>query len=42
MSVVLGVDIGTYEAKGVLVDEDGRIVASHRRPPSWKIKTIRP
>jgi xylulokinase len=32
MSVVLGVDIGTYEAKGVLVDEDGRIVASHRRP----------
>ncbi|MGP4017259.1 FGGY-family carbohydrate kinase [Saccharopolyspora sp. 5N708] len=32
MSVVLGVDIGTYEAKGVLVDEDGRILAQHRRP----------
>jgi sugar (pentulose or hexulose) kinase len=26
MSVVLGVDIGTYEAKGVLVDEDGRVM----------------
>ncbi|WP_027941059.1 FGGY-family carbohydrate kinase [Amycolatopsis taiwanensis] len=32
MSVVLGVDIGTYEAKGVLVDESGRIVARHQRP----------
>jgi hypothetical protein len=32
MSVVLSVDVGTYEAKGVLVDEDGHIVASHCRP----------
>lgn len=32
--VVVGVDIGTYEAKGVLVDSDGRILAQHRRPHS--------
>lgn len=32
--VVLGVDIGTYEAKGVLVDDDGRVLAQHRRPHS--------
>ncbi|MFD2471474.1 FGGY-family carbohydrate kinase [Amycolatopsis silviterrae] len=32
MTVVLGVDIGTYEAKGVLVRADGHIVAQHRRP----------
>lgn len=31
---VLGVDIGTYEAKGVLVGPDGRIVSQHRRPHS--------
>lgn len=30
--VVLGVDIGSYEAKGVLVDHDGRVIAQHRRP----------
>ncbi|MGO2097487.1 MAG: FGGY-family carbohydrate kinase [Candidatus Microbacterium stercoravium] len=29
---VLGVDIGTYEAKGVLVAADGNVVAQHRRP----------
>lgn len=31
MSYTLGVDIGTYETKGVLVDGEGRIVASARR-----------
>ncbi len=38
----LGVDIGTFESKGVLVDEAGRIVASAARPhrmlvpqPGW-------
>lgn len=31
---VLGVDIGTYEAKGVLVSADGTVVAQHRRPHS--------
>ncbi len=28
----LGVDIGTFESKGVLVDQDGRIVAQAARP----------
>ncbi len=28
MGHTLGIDIGTYESKGVLVDPDGRIVAS--------------
>lgn len=32
MSCTLGVDIGTFESKGVLVDEGGRIVASAARP----------
>ena len=38
----LGIDIGTFESKGVLVDEGGAIVASARRPhkmlvpqPGW-------
>src|SRR4051812_5588907 len=38
----LGVDIGTYESKGVLVDGEGRIVASASKPhkmivpqPGW-------
>ncbi len=31
---VLGIDIGTYEAKGVLVSADGSVVAQHRRPHS--------
>jgi xylulokinase len=31
VSVFLGVDIGTYEAKGVVLDEAGRVVASARR-----------
>ncbi|MDO9398284.1 MAG: FGGY family carbohydrate kinase [Herbiconiux sp.] len=31
-SVVLGVDIGTYEAKGVLVDAAGTVIAQQRRP----------
>jgi xylulokinase len=42
MKYYLGVDIGTYESKGVLVDEAGRIVASAARPhkmivpePGW-------
>lgn len=25
----LGVDIGTYSSKGVIVDEQGRVIASH-------------
>ena len=29
--VVIGVDVGTYETKGVLVDRAGAIVAQHRR-----------
>jgi len=42
MKYYLGVDIGTYESKGVLVDEAGRIVASAAKPhkmivpePGW-------
>lgn len=42
MKHYLGIDIGTYESKGVLVDETGRIVASAARPhrmlvpqPGW-------
>jgi len=38
----LGIDIGTFESKGVLVDAEGRIVASAARPhkmlvpqPGW-------
>ena len=32
MNATLGIDIGTYESKGVLVDGDGRILASAARP----------
>lgn len=32
MPLTLGVDIGTFESKGVLVDETGRIVAQAARP----------
>src|SRR5690606_27635541 len=32
MSVYLGIDIGTFESKGVLVDGSGRILASAARP----------
>ena len=32
MNVYLGVDIGTYESKGVLVDREGTVVASAARP----------
>ena len=32
MSVYLGVDIGTYESKGVLVDRQGAVLASAARP----------
>ncbi len=42
MKHYLGIDIGTFESKGVLVDETGRIVANARRPhtmivpqPGW-------
>ena len=42
MSYYLGVDIGTFESKGVIVDGGGRIVASASKPhkmlvpqPSW-------
>jgi len=42
MSHTLGVDIGTFESKGVIVDGDGRIVAQATRPhrmlvprPGW-------
>jgi xylulokinase len=32
MNAYLGVDIGTYESKGVLVDREGRVLASAVRP----------
>jgi xylulokinase len=32
MGVTLGIDIGTFESKGVLVDGDGRILAQAARP----------
>lgn len=32
MSVTLGIDIGTFESKGVLVDGRGRVLAEARRP----------
>jgi xylulokinase len=32
MSVYLGVDIGTFESKGVVVDRQGAVVASAARP----------
>ena len=42
MRYYLGIDIGTFESKGVLVDSDGRIVAQAARPhkmlvpqPGW-------
>ena len=42
MSHTLGVDIGTYESKGVLVDASGQVVATATRPhtmivprPGW-------
>lgn len=42
MSYTLGIDIGTFESKGVLVDETGRIVAQAAQPhdmlvprPGW-------
>jgi xylulokinase len=42
MKTYLGIDIGTYESKGVLIDRDGTIVASAARPhkmivprPGW-------
>jgi len=42
MRAYLGIDIGTYESKGALVDADGRILASAARPhkmlvpqPGW-------
>lgn len=31
-SLVLGIDVGTYETKGVLVDPAGTIAWTHRRP----------
>jgi xylulokinase len=32
MNVTLGIDVGTYESKGVLVDADGHVLASAARP----------
>ena len=32
MNATLGIDIGTYELKGVLVDSDGHVLASAARP----------
>ena len=32
MKAYLGIDIGTYESKGVLVDADGHVLASAARP----------
>jgi len=34
---LLGVDIGTYSSKGVLVDQRGTVVASHTVPHSIEI-----
>jgi xylulokinase len=31
MSATLGIDVGTYESKGVLVDAEGQILASAAR-----------
>jgi xylulokinase len=36
-SYLLGVDIGTYSSKGVLVQADGRIAASHTIPHSMEM-----
>ncbi len=32
MNATLGIDVGTYESKGVLVDAEGRVLASAARP----------
>jgi glycerol kinase len=32
MNATLGIDVGTYESKGVLVDADGHVLASAARP----------
>ena len=32
MKAYLGIDIGTYESKGALVDSDGVVLASASRP----------
>jgi xylulokinase len=32
MNATLGIDVGTYESKGVLVDADGRVLATAARP----------
>ena len=32
MNATLGIDIGTYESKGVIVDSDGRVLAGAARP----------
>jgi xylulokinase len=32
MNATLGIDIGTYESKGVIVDSDGRVLVSAARP----------
>ncbi|MFN3334754.1 MAG: FGGY family carbohydrate kinase, partial [Caldilinea sp.] len=39
---LVGIDIGTYSSKGVLIDENGRLIASHVEPhgidlprPGW-------
>ena len=37
MSTTLGVDIGTFESKGVLVDGDGQIVAQASRPHEMRV-----
>lgn len=34
---LLGVDIGTYESKGVIVTADGHIISSHARPHNLSI-----
>jgi xylulokinase len=38
MEFVIGIDVGTYESKGVLVDESGRIVASATRAHRLLVK----
>ena len=42
MSYTLGIDIGTFESKGIIVDGEGRVVATASRPhkmlvprPGW-------
>lgn len=37
MHYLLGIDIGSFSAKGVLLDENGRVVASAQRPHEMRV-----